>query len=421
MAGMASVQETSVETEGSDHLQAFFNQNSKLKPQWLDKIRQELDYDDLLESEGTDLRNILKNDCALKGLAVTKILNAVRKVPESLMYKSIHSTKVSVVSMKEHKAAQKIKKESARINEAIVDITNLMNKVNENWETTSKMIDDAFDKIINNANKRRQFLLAQSKDLAAHKNNRLSEQKTLFEQKMKELNDTYDETQAMMKDITLNPLKRKHKILSKSKQLLDQKISLNPATNDTIPMRLDVEAINNHIAIAKLSAVGVGYDFWLRYIKQTNLTFTPIVSLNPSFQDFTIIGKIIAVKHLQGTTVTAEAVIVDSTASVTILLEKHQVNWIAKIKKGDCLVCNNAKIEMIGQDSGTAYMRVVVSEKCVNIVGFDWNDDQFENCNNLSEVEYELVKSPEPEDIESSEEDLVTKMISRRMKLYPGD
>eukprot|EP01083_Nonionella_stella_P143213 444528_1 len=139
MAGMASVQETSVETEGSDHLQAFFNQNSKLKPQWLDKIRQELDYDDLLESDGTDLRNILKNDCELKG-------------PDS-----------------------------------------------------------------------------------------------------------------------------------------------------------------------------------------------------------------------------------------------------------------------------SRYMRVVVSEKCVHIVGFDWNDDQFENCNNLSEVEYELVKSPEPEDIESSEEDLVTKMISRRMKLYPGD
>eukprot|EP01083_Nonionella_stella_P303524 1051087_1 len=254
---MAGVQQTSVQAEGSDPLQSFFNQNSKLKPQWLDKIREELDYDDLLESDAADLRNVLKNDCELKDLAVTKILNAVRKVPESVMYQAHHGTKVSIVSMEEHEAAQKIEKESARINEAIVNTVNIMEKLNENSKTTSKTLNDTFDQIVEKANKRRDFLLARLKQITSHKHNQLSVQKEAFNQKMKELNDAYAETQTMMKDITVNPLKRNTKILSKSKQLLDQKMTLNPATNDHIVVHLDVESVNN--AISKLGAIQDGF------------------------------------------------------------------------------------------------------------------------------------------------------------------
>eukprot|EP01083_Nonionella_stella_P049150 131120_1 len=132
---------------------------------------------------------------------------------------------------------------------------------------------------------------------------------------------------------------------------------------------------------SEMKLLGLGYHYW-------NSKVTKIESLNPASEGFTIIGKIIAIKYFEGT---KEAVIADSTASVTILLKKHQVNLIARINKGDCLVLNDAKIEMKGRESGS-FMRVIVSQKRVQTVAFDWNDEQFEYSNNLSETEYELLK-----------------------------
>eukprot|EP01083_Nonionella_stella_P168485 568985_1 len=84
--------------------------------------------------------------------------------------------------MEEHEAAQKIEKESARINEAIVNTANIMEKLNENSKTASKTINNTFDQIVENANKRRDFLLARLKQITSHKSNQLSAQKEEFSQ-----------------------------------------------------------------------------------------------------------------------------------------------------------------------------------------------------------------------------------------------
>merc|ERR1712157_717361 len=86
------------------------------------------------------------------------------------------------------------------------------------------------------------------------KYNKLSDQKNVFTEKGKTLDEFYNETQNMMKDTTMDTTKRRSKILSQTKQLLsDKDMKLTPNTNDKIIINInDINKI--------LSKFGSVYD-----------------------------------------------------------------------------------------------------------------------------------------------------------------
>ena len=235
--------------KGSNELRKFFDFNDKLKIEWYNKlIEQDIDYDDLIESDEGGLKSLLKDDCKLKSKAVTRIVNAVRKVPDSVLYKLLHGTKVSVVSAEEHEAAKKLQIESARIAKAITNMTNIMERLTANSQNSEQIINDVFDNIINVTNERRNTLLLQLKDVTNSKYNLLSDQKNTFTEKIQILNEAYNETQQMMKDTTMDIVKRKTKITTKSKVLLSKKIRVDPVTNDQIKILLEPNDIHDMIS-----------------------------------------------------------------------------------------------------------------------------------------------------------------------------
>eukprot|EP01083_Nonionella_stella_P211574 764860_1 len=118
---MANFVATSMEAEGSTPLKTLFQQHDKLKIVWYNKlIENDIDYDDLIQSEDQDLRGMLKEDCELKNTAVTRIINIIRDIPESRIYKNAHGVKVSIVSKEEDEAVLKIKKQSSKINDVMI-------------------------------------------------------------------------------------------------------------------------------------------------------------------------------------------------------------------------------------------------------------------------------------------------------------
>ena len=108
---MAFLEDTCVQDEGGSPLRTFFMQHDKLKMIWFDKLmQQEIDYDDLMESSESSLREMMK-DCNLKSGAILKITNAIRHTPTSQIHKDSKEVKVSVISTEESTAASNIKQE----------------------------------------------------------------------------------------------------------------------------------------------------------------------------------------------------------------------------------------------------------------------------------------------------------------------
>eukprot|EP01084_Bolivina_argentea_P062460 114222_1 len=90
---------------------------------------------------------------------------------------------------------KKIQKECLRISQGIKNITNVMEKLTKNSQNSKKTINDIFDNIVINANKRRAILLTQLKNITNNKHNQLLNQQKIFKEKVKQLNETYDKTQ----------------------------------------------------------------------------------------------------------------------------------------------------------------------------------------------------------------------------------
>eukprot|EP01084_Bolivina_argentea_P319116 553518_1 len=234
--------------EGNDQLKDFFEQNNKLKLEWYNKlVEDDIDYDDLMDSNDNGLVKLLEG-CGLKSKAVTRIQNAVRKIPDSVSYKALHNTKISMVCTEEIEAAKNIEKESEKITNAITNITNIINRLNANSKDSENIINNTFDNIIININKRRNILLKELKNIINNKQNELLAQKNEFNEKAIQLNIIYEQIQYMMKDTTIDINKRKIKILSNSKQILDQNIELIANTNDKIQIDLKVNKLNEIIS-----------------------------------------------------------------------------------------------------------------------------------------------------------------------------
>eukprot|EP01084_Bolivina_argentea_P084555 152871_1 len=167
---MANVVATSMEAEGSTPLKTLFQQHDKLKIVWYNKlIENDIDYDDLIQSEDQDLRGMLKEDCELKNTAVTRIINIIRDIPESRIYKNAHGVKVSIVSKEEDEAVLKIKKQSSKINDVMINITNITKTFDENIKSYENIINNKCDKMIDVINIRRSELLGDLKRISETK------------------------------------------------------------------------------------------------------------------------------------------------------------------------------------------------------------------------------------------------------------
>merc|ERR1712154_687653 len=88
----------------------------------------------------------------------------------------------------------------------------------------------------------------------------------------------------------------------------------------------------------------------------------------------------------------SEAVIGDKTASIILSLRNDQIGMV---EEDNCLILRNAKIDMVNN----GYMRVAIDRwGLIEKVDEQQTQDEINLKNNLSEVEYELVKEPNNED-----------------------
>jgi len=129
--------------------------------------------------------------------------------------------------------------------------------------------------------------------------------------------------------------------------------------------------------------------------KLTRPVFCKVDELSPASVGFNLVVKVGKIKpimnrlNLDGTSLKiSEAIIGDATACVILSLRNDQIDMV---EEGNCLILRNAKIDMVNN----GYMRVAIDrwgliEKVVD----DQMPDEMKLDNNLSEVEYELVKEP---------------------------
>jgi len=129
--------------------------------------------------------------------------------------------------------------------------------------------------------------------------------------------------------------------------------------------------------------------------KLTKPTFSKVEDLSPASVGFNLIVKVGKIKpimnrlNLDGNRLRiSEAVIGDATACIILSLRNDQINVVAE---GNSLILRNAKIDMVNN----GYMRVAIDRwGLIEKVDESQAADEINLKNNLSEVEYELVKEP---------------------------
>ena len=258
---MTSFLQTTQGGEGATEngeMHRFFDQNSKLKLEWAEKLKEHgLDLDDLMDSEKDDLRETLNDvfaDYQHKATAIIKIINAVKRHPDSEMYKQANATKVSVVSTEEYESSGKLQAESAKMTEAAQRAGDVMEALSANSQHAEKLIRDTFDGIAESAQKRRDVLLLRLQEIADSKLQKLKAQKTGFEERVKRLDDAYEKTVRMMKDTEVDPIKRTIKIAQQAQEMLEgDQMDVKLVTNDSVVVEVDVSAIKD--AISRMGSV----------------------------------------------------------------------------------------------------------------------------------------------------------------------
>eukprot|EP01084_Bolivina_argentea_P062003 113359_1 len=276
MAAGLVVTSTTGEAKGNDELKAFFTLNNKLEMTWYDTLVEEgIDYSDLVDSAEDDLRDLLK-ECNLKQKAIIRIINAVRKLPHSTAYKKLKETQVSIVSTAEQEATLKIQKESCIVSDKISDVSTIMKTLEQKTKQCEKLIKDSFDNIVQKANKRKEELLQQLKTISETKYNNLLSQQNILKNRVKELDNFYNETQDMIKDTSMDLQKRKLKILSQTETILNKQVDsdVELIKDVNIEIKLDTKDISNTISL-----IGSVYDetgALPPMIKITKITFDSV-------------------------------------------------------------------------------------------------------------------------------------------------
>jgi len=127
----------------------------------------------------------------------------------------------------------------------------------------------------------------------------------------------------------------------------------------------------------------------------TKPTFCKVEDLSPASVGFNLIVKVGKIQpimnrlNLDGNRLRiSEAVIGDASACIILSLRNDQINVVAE---GNTLILRNAKIDMVNN----GYMRVAIDRwGLIEKVDESQAADEINLKNNLSEVEYELVKEP---------------------------
>lgn len=131
----------------------------------------------------------------------------------------------------------------------------------------------------------------------------------------------------------------------------------------------------------------------------TKPVFSKVDQLSPASVGFNLIVKVGKIKpimnrlNLDGTRLRiSEAVIGDKTACIILSLRNDQIGMV---DEGNVLILRNAKIDMVNN----GYMRVAIDRwGLIEKVDEAQSSDEINTKNNLSEVEYELVKEPNDND-----------------------
>eukprot|EP00484_Ammonia_sp_Unknown_P019508 CAMPEP_0197042070 /NCGR_PEP_ID=MMETSP1384-20130603/18522_1 /TAXON_ID=29189 /ORGANISM="Ammonia sp." /LENGTH=181 /DNA_ID=CAMNT_0042473109 /DNA_START=107 /DNA_END=653 /DNA_ORIENTATION=- len=134
--------------------------------------------------------------------------------------------------------------------------------------------------------------------------------------------------------------------------------------------------------------------------------FIKVDQLSPASVGFNLIVKVGPIKpimnrlNLDGTRLRiSEALIGDATASIILSLRNDQIGMV---KTDDTLILRNAKIDMVNN----GYMRVAIDRwGLIQKVAEDQTQEVLNDKNNLSTVEYELVKEPNGDDGRGGVED----------------
>jgi len=135
-------------------------------------------------------------------------------------------------------------------------------------------------------------------------------------------------------------------------------------------------------------------------VKLTRPVFQKVGELSPASVGFNLIVKVGKIKpimnrlNLDGTSLRiSEAIIGDGTACIILSLRNDQ---IAMVDEDNVLILRNAKIDMVNN----GYMRVAIDRwGLIEKAQDDQMADDIKFENNLSEVEYELVKEPQGNDM----------------------
>lgn len=128
-------------------------------------------------------------------------------------------------------------------------------------------------------------------------------------------------------------------------------------------------------------------------IKKTNPVFIQVKDLSPASVGFNLHAKVGGIKPImsrlnldKSRLRISEALVGDETGCVLLSLRNDQIE---KVKEGDVVILRNAKIDMVNN----GFMRIAIDRwGLIQIVPTEQGVDSINESNNLSAVEYELVK-----------------------------
>eukprot|EP01084_Bolivina_argentea_P184748 318631_1 len=243
---MSAQVETSVQAEGADDLKQFLNQHESSLKNSINAIydvlkKAGLDKDDLLQFETIDLRKTLEDE-GLKNLHIGRLINALKKIPESEIFKKSSTSKVVVLSSEEESALNNIKIKSKQFKQNAQIITNTLNELNTCYKNEQNMINTEFNKMLDAMNKRKNELLQKLTNMKNNKNDVLMKQLNSVKEYDAKLVQCYEESQKMIHSVSFDDAKRKTKILSITSQMLQDSKQFDDFTlGTTVKMHVQID------------------------------------------------------------------------------------------------------------------------------------------------------------------------------------
>eukprot|EP01084_Bolivina_argentea_P063293 115611_1 len=214
-----------ISNNAKDQLHELFLKHNRLDIKWYNKLLNAgLDYNDLMDSTENDLRSLLINVCQLSEIQAVRIINTVRKISTSVIYKQFTKTKISIISPEEQQTAKNIQLEIDKINDNISNVQQELEQLYIDLKINKQFIHNKFKDIMNIIEKRKNEQLAQLQINYDQRYHELHNLTNLMVRKKIYCAGRYDEIQNWMRDTTMGISIRRENILAKNhKCLMDTK------------------------------------------------------------------------------------------------------------------------------------------------------------------------------------------------------